>query len=184
MEQKRKEEIARHLKEVELLVDGETVVVDCQEGEVHVREIDEAQSAPLSEEYPELYGHLAAVSEILSDAGSNFVLFPMLTVAVICLAIHMQWIDTLLGIDIEKMRSYWVYAVALSVCFFVCGQIALWVEQLVYRRYRADMIRAIGEAGLSRWRVLARISQDKDLSNIVDKLKTDWRRWSESGFEQ
>ncbi len=181
MEPERQEEIARHLEEI--LVDGERFVVDSGGGHVHVEALEETRFPPLSEEKPDLYGHLAAVSEILSDAGSNFVLFPMMTVAAICLAIHMKWIDTFLGVDVDKVRSIWVYATVLTACFFLCGQIALWIEQFVYRRYRADLIRAIREAGFSRWYLLARISQDEDLSNIVDKLKTDWRKWSDSGFE-
>ena len=181
MEQERQQEIARSLEGI--LVEGEKFVVDCGGGRIDVQGIEEAIFRPLAEEKPELYGHLVAVSEILSDAGSNFVLFPMMTVAAICLTIHMKWIDTILGVDVDKVRSIWVYAIALTACFFVCGQIALWVEALVYRRYRADLIRAIREAGLSRWHLLARISKDEDMSNIVDKLKTDWREWSDSGFE-
>ena len=182
MEQKRQEEIALTLEG--FLVDGERFVVDCHEDGVDVQPIEESRLKPLADEKPELYGHLLAVSEILSDAGSNFVLFPMMTVAVVCLIIHMQWVDTLIGIDIEELRNFWVYAVALGVCFFVCGQVALWVEGLAYRRYRDELIRHIREEGLSRWYLLARISADEDLSNVVDKLKTDWREWSSSGFDR
>ncbi|MHB8902753.1 MAG: hypothetical protein ACYC6Y_28670 [Thermoguttaceae bacterium] len=180
MEQKRKDEIGRALEDV--LLEGERIVADREGGLVRVHSIEEAGFRPLAEEKPELYGHLAAVSEILSDAGSNFVLFPMITVATICLAIHMRWIDTILGIEVDKLRSIWFYALVLAACFFFCGQVALWVEAFVYRRYRTDVVRAIREAGFSRWYLLARISQDKDLSNIVDKLKTGWREWSETGF--
>ena len=108
----------------------------------------------------------------------------MMTVAVICLTIHMGWIDTIGGVDIVRVQSYWVYGVALGICFFVCGQIALWVEAFAYRRYRDELIRHIRESGFTRWHLLARISDDEDLSNVAEKLKTDWRGWSSSGFDR
>lgn len=182
MEEERQEQIARKLGE--MLVHGERFVADCHGGEVEVKPLEGAEFRPLKEEDPELYGHLLAVSEILSDAGSNFVLFPMMTVAVICLTIHMGWIDTLGGIDVTKLQSYWVYGIALGVCFYVCGQIALWVEAFAYRRYRDELIRHVRESGFTRWHLLARISEDEDLSNVTDKLKTDWREWSNSGFDR
>lgn len=182
MEQERQEEIARTLEKI--LIDGEQFVVDSRDGSVEVQPIENAKLRPLADEQPELYGHLLAVSEILSDAGSNFVLVPMMSVAVICLTIHMEWIDTLLGVDIEEVRSFWVYALALGICFFVSGQIALWVEAFAYRRYREALIRHIREAGFTRWHLLSRISQDEDLENVADKLKTDWREWSPSGFDR
>ena len=119
MEQERQEEIARTLENI--LVDGEQFVVDSHDGSVEVQPIENAKLRPLADEQPELYGHLLAVSEILSDAGSNFVLVPMMSVAIVCLTIHMEWIDTLLGLDIEEVRSFWVYAIALGTCFFRVG---------------------------------------------------------------
>ena len=182
MEQERQEEIARTLEDI--LVEGERFVVDRHQEGVDVQPIEDARLKPLSDEQPDLYGHLLAVSEILSDAGSNFVLFPMMTVAVVCLCIHMRWIDTIAGIDVDKLQSFWVYGIALGICFFVTGQIALWVEAFAYRRYRDELIRHIRETGFTRWHLLARISQDEDLSNVADKLKTDWRAWSASGFDR
>ena len=181
MDQQRHHEVVQKLAEI--LDEGDRFVVECRGGQVDVQPIDGARLPPLSEEKPELYGHLAAVSEILSDAGSNFILIPMVTLAIICLIVHMRWINTLLGIDIEAIRSVWVYATVLTVCFFLSGQIALWIEGFAYRRYRDDLIRRIREAGLSRWLLLARISGDEELSNVADKLKTDWRRWTDSGFD-
>jgi len=182
MEAERQEEIGRKLDG--FLADGERFVAECHDARVDVQPIEDTKLRPLSDEDPELYGHLAAVSEILSDAGSNFVLFPMMTVAIVCLIIQMKWIDTIGGIDIEEVRSFWVYGIALGVCFFLSGHVALWVEGLAYRRYRDELVRHIRDAGFTRWHLLARISQDEDLSNIADKLKTDWREWSESGFDR
>ncbi len=182
MDQDRQQKITKSLEG--LLTEGEQLVVDCHEGHIDVQPIEEAKLRPLSEEKPELYGHLLAVSEILSDAGSNFVLVFMMTMAAICLSIHMEWIETILGVDIHKVQSLLVYVVVLTGSFFLSGHIALQIEGSAYRRYRADLIRAIREAGFSRWHLLARISQDEDLSNVVDKLKTDWREWSNSGFDR
>lgn len=182
MEQQRQQEIARVLDEI--LDDGERFAVDCHDGCVDVQPIEEANLRPLSEEKPELYGRLLAVSEILSDAGSNFVLFAMITVAGICLTIYMNWTDTILGIDVERLQSFWVYAFALTACFFLSGHVALWIEASTYRRHRNDLIQAIRVAGLTRWYLLARISQDEDLSNIVEKLKTDSSGWGESRFDR
>jgi len=181
MEQDRQEEIAESLEG--LLVDGERFVVDCHDGRVDLQSIEEANLKPLAEEKPELYGHLLAVSEALSDAGSSFVLFAMITVAGICLAIHMDWIDTFLNVDVQKIQSPWVYAFVLIACFFASGQIALWIEASAYRRHRGEVIRAVRDAGLTRWHLLARISQDEDLSNLVEKLKTDSRPWGDSRFD-
>lgn len=181
MDQQRQHEVAQKLEEI--LDEGDRFVVERHRGQVDVQPIDEARLPPLSEEKPELYGHLVAVSEILSDAGSNFILVPMVTVAIVCLIVHMRWINTLLGIDIEVIRNVWVYAASLTACFFLSAQIALWIEGFAYRRYRDDLIRAIREAGFSRWHLLARISGDEELSNVADKLKTDWRRWTDSGFD-
>ena len=64
------------------------------------------------------------------------------------------------------------------------GQIAVWMEAASYRRQRSSLVEVIRRAGLTRWQVLARISQDEDLSNLAEKLKTDSRSWDEVGFDR
>ena len=94
-----------------------------------------------------------------------------------------DWIDTFLNVDVGKIQSPWVYAFVLIASFFASGQIALWIEASAYRRHRGEVIRAVRDAGLTRWHLLARISQDEDLSNLVEKLKTDSRPWGNSRFD-
>jgi len=160
-----------------IVADGERFVVDCHDGRIEVQEIEDADLRPLAEEKPELYGHLLAVSEVLSDAGASLVVFSMLLVAAICLTVHMQWIDTFLRVDIEHLRSIWVYGFALAASFFVVGQIAVWVEAAAYRRHREELIQSIHRAGIGRWHLLARIAEDEQLENVADHMKKDARPW-------
>jgi hypothetical protein len=180
MDDARRRQIANVLEQT--LVDGERVVVGRQDGVVDVEPIEEANLRSLAEEKPELYGHMLAINENLSDAGSSMVVFPMLGVAGICLMIHMSWIDTFLGIEIEKLRSFWVYLFAVVAGFFLFGQIAVWLEAAAYSRQRGSLVEAVGRAGLNRWQLLARIAQDDDLSNVAEKLKTDSRSWGDEGM--
>lgn len=167
----REQEIADAL--AGLLDDGERWVVACRNGRIDVRPAEAASLKPFSEEQPDLYGYLLSVNEVLSDAGTSFVVTSMFVAAAVCLAIHMEWIDTLLRIEIERLQSVWVYSFALAATFFGSGHVALWIEAMAYRRHRGDLLLAIRQSGFTLNRLLARIAGDEELGKVAERLKLE-----------
>ncbi len=170
----REQDIADALAGV--LDEGERWLVACRSGRIDVRPAEAASLKPFSEEQPDLYGYLLAVNEVLSEAGTGFVMTSMFVVAAICLAVHMEWIDRLLRIEIERLQSVWVYAFALAATFFGSGQVALWIESMAYRRHREELLRAIRSSGFTLKRLLARIAGDGQLGKVAERLKTESAR--------
>ena len=162
-----------------VLEEGDAFLVRRTPERIEVTRPEPEESPPLDEAHPELYGHLLQVSEELSDAGCNLVWMGLAAVAGICLAIHMQWLDNVLGIDVERLRSLWVYGFAIVVTFFLCGYFAEQMEQRVYARRRGELMRTIREAGFTARTLLARIAKREDLKDVADQLKTD-AQWPES----
>jgi len=173
----RRSRIAAALEGV--LEKGDAFLVRRAGDRIDVTRRNPGESPPLDEAHPELYGHLLQVSEELSDAGSNLVWMGVAAVAGICLAIHMQWLNSVLGIDAERLRSLWVYGFVMVVAFFFFGFVSEQMERRIYARRRGELMRTIRQAGFTARTLLARIAKQEDLKNVADKLKTD-AEWSES----
>ena len=162
-----------------ILETGDEFLVRRTAERIEVARPEPEESPPLDKAHPELYGHLLQVSEELSDAGCNLILMGVAAVAGICLAIHMQWLDSVLGIDAERLRSLWVYGFAMVVAFFFSGFVSEQMERRVYARRRGELMRTIRQAGFTARTLLARIAKQEDLKDVAGKLKTD-ADWSES----
>ena len=158
--EEREQDIADQLAGV--LDEGERWLVACRGGRIDVRPAEAASLKPFSEEQPELYGYLLAVNEVLSDAGTGFVMTSMFVAAAICLAIHMEWIDRLLRIEIERLQSVWS-RVRPGATFFVPDG---WpgIEAIAYRRHRNDLL---ARCPRLHERLLARIAGDDQLGKVA-----------------
>ena len=47
------------------------------------------------------------------------------------------------------------------------------IEKATYQRRRPELLQAIFEAGISRYRLLARMEGDPSISHLADRLKID-----------
>ncbi|NQU26550.1 MAG: hypothetical protein HQ567_35145 [Candidatus Nealsonbacteria bacterium] len=161
------EALEPHLRE------GDQFVVCRTDQQVRVDRFDENETPPLEEVHPEFYGHLLEINEELSNTGGNVFSGGLLAVVSLCVAVHMQWIDSLAQLDLEKVRSFWVYALAVGVTFWLTGMLTSAMKATVYNRRRADLLSTMRQTGLSRRTVLARIVDDENLSDVTNRLKTD-----------
>lgn len=154
-----------------LLQPGETWVIRCRE-EDGIEVVPEGMSV-LASANPELYGRLLKVSEQLSSAGGAICIWGPLMVLVLCLGLHLNWFESLLGENVNKLRSVWLYIVATVVSFFLFGGIARAWESVKYRQYRDGVLQAIDRAGLTPHRLIADIEGDDELEHLADQLKAD-----------
>ena len=174
------EAAARVLEKV--LQDGDDFFVRKDDGGVEILTPEEIEPVELADEHPELFGHLLEVNQELSDTGSKMTVFGLLAAVVLCVAVHLQWIDSVLGIDAGRVRSFWAYALFVGASFMFLGQIVLIRESRVYRRQRSELLEHIRRAGLTRRTVLAKIHDDPQLATVADKLKSD-RGTDRAGME-
>lgn len=156
-----------------ILETGDAFLVRRAADRIEVTRPEPEEPPPLDKAHPELYGHLLQVSEELSDAGSSLVWIGLAAVAGICLAIHMQWLDSVLGIDAQRLRSFWVYGFAMVVGLLSFGSLSGVMERRVYAQRRAGLMASIRQAGFTPRTLLARIEKDEDLDDVATKLKTD-----------
>lgn len=136
-------------------------------------EVSPGEKTSLADSHPELYGRLLQANEAVSSAGGGFVVVGILAVLGACLAVHMQWLDGLIGPDIEKIRSVWVYVFASVAGFLGCGWVATTWEGAVYAQHRHELLAAIDEAGLTPHRVLSEMDGNDSLSSIAERMKHD-----------
>ena len=156
-----------------VLQDGDEFFVRRRGDRVDVTVPGGEGSSLLADAHPELHGHLLDVNEVLANTGGNLIIFGMLASLALCVAIHMEWIGSVLGIDARHLRSFWVYGLIMVAAFFVCVLIISMMEWLKYRGRRGELLAHIRRAGLTRRSVVAEIQGDPSLKDVAAKLKTD-----------
>jgi hypothetical protein len=127
----------------------------------------------LREEHEELYGILLLANQKIKDVGTTLIWVLGVGVLAFCVAIHLRWFDTVLGISVEEVRSVWVY-VLLAVCafvlFFVYTQAR---EKVLYRSFKPAILSYLRDKDISIYSMVARIEGDSSLSDIAEKLMED-----------
>lgn len=149
---------------------GEAWVIRRNKGELEVEE--EGRSA-LASTHPELHGRLLQANEGIKSAGGWMLIFGTLAVAAGCLAIHLNWLDSILGAKAESLRSFWLYGFAIVASFFVLAWITDRMESMVYRRFRSSIINALPAARITPHQLISLIEGDAALSNVAQYLKKD-----------
>ena len=156
-----------------ILEPGEEFLVRRINDRIEVIPRQEAEENAVRESHPELYGHLLEVNEQISNAGSGTIWVGMLLVASFCVAVHMQWLDRLIGIDTSLFRSLWVYGVVVLAGFVLMLWLINRMEARVYAYHREHLLGSISETGLTRRTLLAQVQDDKNVENVAEKLKND-----------
>lgn len=113
------------------------------------------------------------INEGISNAGGWFVVGGLIVVLGACLAVHMGWLDEVIGAGVAKVRSIWVYGFAVFVSVVLLGGLATGWERVVYSRHRYALLSAIEDAKLTPHRVLAEIENDEGLHDLADRMKND-----------
>jgi hypothetical protein len=168
-EARRFERVAAALEDI--LQDGDELVVRCEDGEI---EISEAGMTICREKHPQLYGYLLSFNEELSSAGTSVTLLGLFPVALICLGIHLEWWDRMLGGPYtEPVRSIWFYIVVLLGGFFAFGAWADTLEKRAYRQGRDELISLLRSEGIHRDTLLSMIEGDPSVSRVSRHLKLD-----------
>lgn len=155
------------------LEEGEGFLVRCQNYSIEVVPFHENEPFELKHTHEELYGCLLSINEDLSSRRYPYYWILLVAVSFLSLSIHLEWLDTLFQLSFEPVRSLWFY-LALTLAMTVLYNIVIGsVESATYRRRRPELLQAIFESGLSRYRLLSRMEGDPGLSHISEQLKVD-----------
>jgi hypothetical protein len=150
-----------------VIEDGERFLVSCKNGVV---DVDTAGGErPLVETEPELYGHLMTLNQELSSTGAGLTLFFLIGSVVLSMSIGLGWLD-MLGVPAGWLQSWWVYLLIVLLGFMVGGALADGKSNGVFARAYSGLISMSARAGLNRFTLLARIKDDKDLSELAKYL--------------
>jgi hypothetical protein len=138
-----------------------------------VLDVQEEGQSPLASTHPEIHGRLLQANESVKSAGAGLIIYGMLIVAAGCLAIHLHWLDSVVGSKVESVRSIWFYGFVLVASFFLLATIMEYFERHAYRRFRTSIITALQAARLNPNQVMSLIHRDKALTNVAEYLKKD-----------
>jgi len=154
-----------------LLKPGDAWIVRRSE-ENGIEAVPEGRSK-LASTNPELYGRLLTISEQLSSAGGALCIWGPVLVLVLCLGLHLNWFENVLGGNAEKFRSIWLYGLAFVIAFFLFGGIAKVWERMKYKQYRDGVLSALDQAKVTPHRLIADIEGDEALEHLADQMKED-----------
>ena len=116
MDDYRVEELTEYLQEV--VHDGEYFTV--RKTSSVLRILDPGSAEPsLSEDHPSLHGRLLAINERLDASGGNLGLFTVLAIVFSCVALEMSWVDSLWGLELDQLQSFWVYLIIAIAGFLI-----------------------------------------------------------------
>ena len=156
-----------------VLEEGEGFLVRCQNYSVEVVPFHENEPFELKHTHEELYGCLLSINEDISRRRLPYFWIAMVSVVFFSVSLHLFWLDSLSSFDFSGIRSIWFYlAVTLAVAVIYNIVFAV-IESGVYKRRRPELLQAIFEAGISRYRLLSRMEGDPSLSHVADQLKID-----------
>ncbi|MEL7499084.1 MAG: hypothetical protein AAFN77_15870 [Planctomycetota bacterium] len=121
---------------------------------------------------PELETKIDGINARLAE-GSLFLLVGMLTTALVCIGLHLNWFANLLGDANAYLQSFWVYGFAIIAMFFFCGEMASFFERRRYRQLRTTLLEQIRKDGSTLSEVYVKIKDDPELFTICRHIQTD-----------
>jgi hypothetical protein len=133
----------------------------------------EEVSSELKEEHQELYGMLLHANRQIDDAG-DFLTIAMLIASVAAgLAVHMEWFDNALGVNLERLRHIVVYIVFGIIDLLAVGYSINFLQRGAYKKLRPQILNQIEIDGISPYKLIARIEGDDALKNVAEQLQAD-----------
>jgi hypothetical protein len=131
------------------------------------------EEIPLAREHPRLYGILLSVNQRVDDAGSNAIWIFGLAAVGLCVAIHLRWLEPVLGVEMDSVRSGGVYTLIILVAIFIGGSYIGWLERRAYAAHREEIRQALRGTDLDRYTLLAAIETDDSLEDVRPLIKKD-----------
>jgi hypothetical protein len=155
------------------LQEGEGFLVRCNNFSIEVVPFNESEPFELKHTHEELYGCLLSINEDMTERRFPYFWVLLMMVVFVCLGIHLQWFDGYTGVGLESVRSVWFYISIILASVVIYGVVKSFIERAVYKSRRPELLQAIFEGGITRYRLLARMEGDPGISSIGDKLKID-----------
>lgn len=155
------------------LEEGEGFLVRCQNYSIEVVPFHENEPFELRHTHEELYGCLLSINEDLAKRRYPYFWIVLVAVSFFSLSVHLEWLDQAFQMSFESIRNVWFYLALTLAISVIYNVVIAAVESATYRRRRPELLQAIFEAGLSRYRLLSRMEGDPGLSHISDQLKVD-----------
>ena len=141
---------------------------------------DESTRVSLRDSDEELYGLLLLANQKVSNVGTMLVWVLGIVGLLICVAIHMRWVPTLLGIPVDELRGFGVYTLIMLLVFTLFYWVTSVQERQIYGRMRPELLARLRDQQMSVQVLLARIADDDDLEDIRDQLMDDASIWPTS----
>lgn len=127
----------------------------------------------LKSEHEELYGLLLHSNRQIDNSGMFTFFLTLLATGVLILSIHMQWLDPMIGVDLNRLRHFIAYIVIGVVAFFLLGCIIGVLERRAYHATRPQILDYLYSSKLSVNSLLAKIEGDEQLKKIAAQLQGD-----------
>lgn len=116
---------------------------------------------------------LDVIDAQISSTGGATGLFLMFAVVIACLGIHLNWFAGWLGDALPYVQSFWFYATAIVLMFFVNVALSRRSESVVYRRLRPALIEQIRLDGSTLSQVYVRLKEDDELVSLTKLIRED-----------
>ncbi len=169
LEEKRISDLTSRLED--FLHEGEEFLVRRADGEL---EIDRPLSGSrLKKTHEELYGHLLAINQRLEEAGGFLTWIVRLAILGVIVGIELHWFTEIAGVRVESLQSWWLYFLLALGGYAINSLIRDWFIHRAYARGRDELLAAVDESDLGRYRVLTQIEDDPALSEVSRMLKKD-----------
>lgn len=160
--------IARVVKDY--LREGDAFLIQCEEDDIVV---EEAPQRRFQKEHPRLYGRLLSLEDQLeTGCGVTLALFTL--GGLLCLALHIGWLDDALTPNVaDKLKTWWFYVPLFVVLFFVSDWMYTRVAKAVYRRGREELLLLLREEGFDRDTLVPLLKDADEFEKITKQLKLD-----------
>ncbi len=89
------------------------------------------------------------------------------------IALHLGWVNWLVGDAAETLRRGWIYVVILGVALIGGGMVVMFVEGLVYRRHRDGIARACYRSGIDHATLVMLVGREEALKDLAEQLRKD-----------
>lgn len=127
----------------------------------------------LKQDHPELYGRLLIANEKVENVGTLSIWLMLAFVLGACVTIQMAWIDTVLGVPVQRLQGWGVYALIAVVSFVIYCIYTHFAEKAAFRNVRQPIIQYLNSYNLSVPWLIAQIENDSSVSDVAEQLKSD-----------
>ncbi len=154
-------------KFLELLDDGGSIVVRCDDDEIVIESEEPSLLEQLREEQTELFGYLGSVNQRISMASGCALQFGLLLLAIGACVCLQTFVPAVRG------SWWWVYPLCFVGAMFLWVQLSAWRETVVYFQQKPELESRLAAAGISRYRLVGIILGEGYFDKLAFHMRCD-----------